>query len=283
MQLVGGLKANIKIDSFPTLSTSFPGSLDTIIETKGKGNNLFNRFLKKVKNSIKDYSGIKSLNPVLYLGCPNGYEAFVPYDIINYNGHTDPVGDLILPSGAIIRNVILDGQYANVINQNRDQIVQLNSEVAGKIDLVTCQRYVPLQVFYVIKGEIPVQLVTINGQTYYVIEADKINSANIAGFYTYEEWIPKFVEAINTPGTYAAALPIDSPVYQLKNIIGTVAFQTKLYDLLTLNGIGERVLVLSDGTIIPYGALIPYGIFDYIMGSSLKNYIFVGHVYNLFS
>jgi hypothetical protein len=32
-----------------------------------------------------------------YVGSPNGYEAFVPSSqTINYNGHTDPVGDLIL-------------------------------------------------------------------------------------------------------------------------------------------------------------------------------------------
>jgi len=43
---------------------------------------------------------------------------------------------------------------------------------------------------------------------------------------------------------------------------------------------GGAIIVLSNGTIIPYGALIPYGIFDYIWGSSFKNYIFVGRVYN---
>ena len=35
--------------------------------------------------------------PVQYLGSPSGYEAFVPNgQTMNYNGHTDPVGDLIL-------------------------------------------------------------------------------------------------------------------------------------------------------------------------------------------
>jgi len=35
--------------------------------------------------------------PVQYLGSPRGYEAFVPNgQTINYNGYTDPVGNLIL-------------------------------------------------------------------------------------------------------------------------------------------------------------------------------------------
>jgi len=34
---------------------------------------------------------------VRYLGSPSGYEAFVPNgQTINYNGYTDPVGNLIL-------------------------------------------------------------------------------------------------------------------------------------------------------------------------------------------
>jgi len=34
----------------------------------------------------------------------------------------------------------------------------------------------------VIKGQVPIENVTINGQTYYVIDADRINPADIAGF-----------------------------------------------------------------------------------------------------
>jgi hypothetical protein len=35
--------------------------------------------------------------PVQYVGSPSGYEAFVPNgQTINYNGHTDPTGTLIL-------------------------------------------------------------------------------------------------------------------------------------------------------------------------------------------
>ncbi|MFP3241055.1 MAG: hypothetical protein RXQ94_07980, partial [Caldivirga sp.] len=38
--------------------------------------------------------------PVQYVGSPSGFEAFVPSSqTINYNGHTDPVGTLILPNG----------------------------------------------------------------------------------------------------------------------------------------------------------------------------------------
>ena len=41
--------------------------------------------------------------PVQYVGSPSGFEAFVPSDqTINYNGHTDPVGTLILPNGTTL-------------------------------------------------------------------------------------------------------------------------------------------------------------------------------------
>jgi len=61
----------------------------------------------------------------------------------------------------------------------------------------------------VIKGQVPIENVTINGQTYYVIDADKINPADIAGFFTYWRWVNNFVTAINIQGTYAAVLPGD--------------------------------------------------------------------------
>jgi len=41
-----------------------------------------------------------------------------------------------------------------------------------------------------------------------------------------------FVAAINTPGTYAAGLPGNSPVFQWTNTTGTVAYQTMRYKLL---------------------------------------------------
>ncbi|MDT7970931.1 MAG: hypothetical protein RQ842_10195, partial [Vulcanisaeta sp.] len=60
--------------------------------------------------------------PVQYVGSPSGYEAFVPNgQTINYNGQTDPVGNLILSNGTEIKNVIWDGQYANTIIQNHNQ------------------------------------------------------------------------------------------------------------------------------------------------------------------
>ena len=169
--------------------------------------------------------------PVQYFGSPSGYEAFVPNDqTINYNGQTDPVGDLILNNkGTTIQNVIWDGQYANTIIQNHNQIVQLNSQFVGQTDPINGQPYVPLQDFYVIKGQVPIEQATINGQTYYVIEANNINPADIAGFYTYQGWVPNFVEAINTPGTYAAVLPGNSPVYDWTNLTGTLVYQTKVY------------------------------------------------------
>jgi len=154
--------------------------------------------------------------PVRYLGSPSGYEGFVPNgQTVNYNGQTDPVGDLILSNGTTLHDVIWNGQYASTIINNHNQIVQLNSQFVGQTDPVNHQPYVPLQDFYVIKGQVPVEQATINGQTYYVIEANKINPADIAGFYTYDKWVSNFVAAMNTPGTYAAGLSGNSPVFQL--------------------------------------------------------------------
>jgi hypothetical protein len=91
---------------------------------------------------------------VQYVGSPSGYEAFVPNgQTINYDGHTDPEGDLILSNGTTIQNVVWDGQYAGTIIQNHDQIVQLNNQFVGQTDPVNNQQYVPLQDFYVIKGQ----------------------------------------------------------------------------------------------------------------------------------
>ena len=188
-----------------------------------------------------------------YVGSPNGFEAFVPSSqTINYNGHTDPVGDLILPNGTTLKHAIWNGQYAGTIIQNHNQIVQLNSQFVGQTDPVNNQPYVPLQDFYVIKGQVPIQQATLNGQVYYVIEANKINPANIAGFYTYQAWVPNFVAAINTQGTYAAGLPGNSPVFQWENLTGTVAYQTMLYEHYA-HVFGGAVLVLPNKTIIPYG------------------------------
>ena len=91
---------------------------------------------------------------VQYVGSPSGYEAFVPNgQTINYDGHTDPEGDLILSNGTTIQDVVWDGQYAGTIIQNHDQIVQLNNQFVGQTDPVNNQQYVPLQDFYVIKGQ----------------------------------------------------------------------------------------------------------------------------------
>jgi len=188
-----------------------------------------------------------------YVGSPNGFEAFVPSSqTINYNGHTDPVGDLILPNGTTLKHAIWNGQYAGTIIQNHNQIVQLNSQFVGQTDPVNNQPYVPLQDFYVIKGQVPIQQVTINGQTYYVIEASSINPGNIAGFYTYQGWVPNFVTAMNTPGTYAAVLPGNSPVFQWENLTGTVAYETMLYGHYGPFA-GGVVLILPNKIIIPYG------------------------------
>jgi hypothetical protein len=210
--------------------------------------------------------------PVQYVGSSSGYEAFVPSGTISYNGHTDPTGTLILSNGNTIQNVVWDGQYANTIIQNHNQIVQLNNQFVGQTDPVNNQPYVPLQDFYVIKGQVPVEQVTINGQTYYVIEANSINPGNIAGFYTYQGWVPNFVAAMNTPGTYAAVLPGNSPVFQWTNTTGTVAYQTLLYQQYYGSLTGGYILVLPN-KIIPYGAGSP-------SGSDLFNFTSPSQVYN---
>jgi len=212
--------------------------------------------------------------PVQYVGSPSGFEAFVPSDqTINYNGHTDPVGTLILPNGTTLSNVIWNGQYASTIIQNHNQVIQLNSQFVGQTDPVNNQPYVPLQDFYVIKGQVPIQQVTLNGQTYYVIEANKINPANIAGFYTYDKWVPNFVVAMNMPGTYAAGLPGNSPVFQWTNTTGTVVYETQLYQDYIRGFSGRDILVQLNGTIIPYGSGTP-------SGSALFNFTTPQHTYN---
>jgi len=211
--------------------------------------------------------------PVQYVGSP-GYEAFVPDgQTINYDGHTDPVGDLILSNGTTIQDVVWDGQYAGTIIQDHNQIVQLNNQFVGQTDPVNNQPYVPLQDFYVIKGQVPVEQVTINVQTYYVIEANNINPADIAGFYTYDKWVPNFVAAMNTPGTYAAVLPVSSPIFDWTNTTGTAAEQTILYQDNIRGFFGRYVLVLPNGTIIPYGAGTP-------SGSALFNFSSPQQTYN---
>jgi len=211
---------------------------------------------------------------VQYLGSPSGYEAFVPNgQTVNYNGQTDPVGDLILNNGTTLHDVIWDGQYASTIINSHNQIVQLNSQFVGQTDPVNNQPYVPLQDLYVIKGQVPVEQATINGQTYYVIEANKINPADIAGFYTYDKWVSNFVAAMNTPGTYAAGLPGNSPVFQWTNTTGTVAYQTLLYQHYIRGFFGRYVLVP------PKEIIVPYGVNTNIAGSSFNNYIFVNQSY----
>jgi len=191
--------------------------------------------------------------PVQYVGSPSGYEAFVPSGTISYKGQTDPVGTLILPNGTTLTNAVWNGKYADTIIKNHNAIVQLNSQFVGQTDPVNNQPYVPLQDFYVIKGQVPIQQATLNGQTYYVIEANKINPADIAGFYTYQAWVNNFIAAINMPRTYAAGLPGNSPVFQWKNLTGTVAYQTMLYEHYYPYLNGGAVVILPNKTLISYG------------------------------
>ena len=213
--------------------------------------------------------------PNHYIGSPSGYEAFVPDgQTINYNGHTDPEGELILNNGSTIKDVIWDGQYANTIIQNHNQIVQLNNRFVGQTDPINNQPYVPLQDLYVIKGQVPIEQVTINGQTYYIIDANEINPADIGVFDTYQGWVTNFVTAMNMPGTYAAGLPVNSPVFQWTNTTGTVAYQTTVYEGHGAGGGSGEVLIEPNETIISYG-VIPSP-----SGSALSNFNAPYKVYN---
>ncbi len=210
---------------------------------------------------------------IQYVGSPNGYQGFVPKGVINYEGHTNPRGDLILDDGKVLNNAIWHGKYSDTIAQDYNKIIQLNNYFVGKDNPLNNQKYVYLEPVIVIKGQVPIKEITINGQTYYVIDANNINPANIAGFYTYKEWVDDFVAAMNTPGTYAAGLPGNSPVFKWQNLTGTVAYQTIEYGSYGPFA-GGYVLILPNKTIIPYGA------FGNIAGPSFNNYIFVGKLYN---
>ena len=148
----------------------------------------------------------------------------------------------------------------------------MNNQFVGQTDPVSNQPYVPLQDFYVIKGEVPVEQVTINGQTYYIIEANDINPADIAGFYTYDKWVPNFVAAMNTPGTIPESLPGNSPVFTWTNTTGTVAYQTIVYGKYG-SFPGRYVLVLPNKTIIPYGV-------NDVAGAALSNFYVPNQIYN---
>jgi hypothetical protein len=100
-----------------------------------------------------------------------------------------------------------------------------------------------------------------------VIEANSINPANIAGFYTYEKWVPNFEVAINTPKVTVASIPGNSPVFQWTNTTGTVAYQTMIYQHYIRSAAGGYILVQPNGTIIPYGININ------IFGASFNSYI----------
>jgi len=215
-------------------------------------------------------------NHVQYVGSPNGYEAFVPNgQTINYDGHTDPVGELILNNGKTIDDVVWNGQYANTIIQNHNQIDTLNNQFVGQTDPLNNQQYIKLQDFYVIEGPAPVKQLIMDGQTYYVIDANNINPGDIAGFYTYQGWVPNFVEAMNTPGTTVASIPGNSPVYDWTNTTGTLVYQTQLYGHYGPFA-GRYVLVLPN-------KIIPYGAIGNIAGTSLSNFYSTNQIYNLSS
>jgi hypothetical protein len=77
---------------------------------------------------------------------------------------------------------------------------------------------------------------------------------------------------MNTPGTYAAVLPGNSPVFTWDNLTGTIAYQTLLYQQYYGSLTGGYILVLPN-KIIPYGAGSP-------SGSDLFNFTSPSQVYN---
>jgi len=207
--------------------------------------------------------------PVQYVGSPSGYEAFVPIGTISSNGQTYPVGDLILPNGTTIHDVILKGPEDNIIIQDHNQVMQLDAQYAGQTDTLNGQPFLKNIVdVYAINGLAQIKQVEVNGQLYY--EIYNIPQSKIAGFLTYNPY--QFEAAINTPGISAAVLPGNSPVFNYPNAIGTFEYQTIIYSHYGPFA-GGAVFVFPNGTIFPYGVITN------IAGSSFNNYIFVQHTY----
>jgi hypothetical protein len=86
--------------------------------------------------------------------------------------------------------------------------------------------------------------------------------------------VPNFVTAMNTPGTTAARLPGNSPVFTWTNTPGTAAYQTLQYKSLIGSIGGGYVLELPNGTIIPYGVTTSP------ISTSFNNFIIPQQVYN---
>jgi len=128
-----------------------------------------------------------------YLGSSNGYQGFVPDGVISYKGHIDPKGELVLDNGTTLNHVIWNGQDVNKIIKNYDAIEQLDK-----------QKHVNLQNVYIIKGEVPTKEVKINGQIYYVIDANRINKRNIIGYITNSPY--QFLAIINILRTISSIL-----------------------------------------------------------------------------
>jgi hypothetical protein len=128
-----------------------------------------------------------------YLGSSNGYQGFVPDGVISYKGHIDPKGELVLDNGITLNHVIWNGQDVNTIIKNYDAIEQLDK-----------QKHVNLQNVYIIKGEVPTKEVKINGQIYYVIDANRINKRNIIGYITNSPY--RFLAIINILRTISLIL-----------------------------------------------------------------------------
>jgi len=207
--------------------------------------------------------------PMQYVGSQSEDMVYVPTGTISYDGQTYPVGDLILPNGTTIHNVILKGPEDNIIIQDHNQVMQLDNQYAGQTDTLNGQPFLnDIVDVYAINGLAQIKQVEVNGQLYY--EIYNIPQPKIAGFLTYNPY--QFEAAINTPGTYTAVLPGNSPVASYPNAIGTFVYQTTLYSQYGPFA-GRYVFVFPNGTIFPYGVIIN------IAGSSFNNYTVVQHTY----
>ena len=81
---------------------------------------------------------------------------------------------------------------------------------------------------------------------------------------------------MNTPSTYAAVLPGNSPVFQWTNTTGTVAHQTMVYKQYNL------YVYVAGGDVLlqPNGTIIPYGVTSSPLGSALFNFTTPQQSYN---
>lgn len=203
-----------------------------------------------------------------YINVNAPYVALVPTgEMVSINGQPYPVVDVVYYdlNGGLhdLGQLVLGGMDGQYLLQQYNEMQWLNAQNAGQINPYNGQPFVPLSLFYLIGAgdmgkqgvvTLPIENVTINGQQYPVIDSNLVNQGYVAGLYTYEPWINNIVKALDmnqaTPENLLAGLPI----FNWKNVTGTVAGEILAYQLQVINFNGGYILVLSNGTVIPYGA-----------------------------